>query len=150
MCGGKALWKRVAAFGLTLSFGIFSSGGSAGVFQKQNSNQTAALQPQFNQPKVLFEPKEFNKDSNPKPLCKRYADDELLKLRFRHEIMTLVLERNTSLTSKKRKIYLKKIAEIEKRIKNISSKITPKKKNTLPNESKPVHNLLFVPNCEEY
>ena len=140
---GKAFWKRILAFGLTCGFGTLI----AGLFVVDVIPEP---KPQFNQPRALLEPKEFNKNSNPKPLCKRYADKELFRLRLQHLIITKDLEFNKNLTSKNRKIYLVTLAKLEKRIKGISSKKTPKSKYTLPDESKPVHNLLFVPNCEEY
>ena len=144
MCG-ENFWKRVIVFCLTFGLGVLVSGlFITSETQQQNVIRSGLVQIDTIQPKALFDPKELNKNSTPKPLCKQYGKNEFSELRVVHEKLKKFLEDNKNISAETRETCLKKIVDIEKRLIN-SLKKPPKKQNTLPSESKPTHNLLFVP-----
>jgi len=138
----KIFWKGIIVFGLTFGFSVFVSGLFIPTGCTADTKQF-----EVKQPSQVFEPQELKKDVPPKPLCKKYADDfieELVRLRKEKLEFNEALQSET-LSQKHKETYLQKL---KRKIEEYEKKLN--ERNSLPRESKLLHNLVYVEKCVEY
>ena len=141
----ESFWKGAIVFCLTFGLSVFASN----LFIP--SRCTAEIK-QFEVKQTIrsFEPQELKKDASVKPLCKKYADESVEKLvqlmKTKSEILKSL--QSKSLSQKQKENYLQKLKKLEKKIDDY--KKTFNKRDDLPNESMPLHNLVYVEKCIEY